>query len=156
MTKYLTTDPNSPFQLEIGKRYFADFDISQVPMVVQTAAPFDSIKWHFIAEMRDRGHEMENVTIKMADGLQRVSFTVTNAPPVWLIIAAIIVAIGLAYGLGAAGASFMALFVGIGEALKTIAEIPEVIVNSVVQNPWAVIGIVVAVGIFITGARVLK
>lgn len=151
-TLYITTDEWSNIQLDSGKRYFVDYDMSSMPIEKMAMMPFEAIRNNFIEELRDMGHEVENVKIDFpATTVFRIYFTITNPALVFWIIIAIGLAIGIAYGLGAAGTGIYYLFMGIGAALAAIVNLPEKIVTDVVKNPIATIAVLVAVGIFVLG-----
>lgn len=145
-TTYITTDPESDFMLERGKHYFADFDISNMPFNLRNNLSADSIKYGFIKELRDRGHEPSQVTVSFPEyDVVRISF-IANPLPLYLIVAIIVGVIIVASGI-AAGVYVM--FLGFGKG----GPIP-VIVETAFKNPWAVIAIVAAVGIFILGVKI--
>lgn len=140
---YITTDEYSNYELVKGKYYFMDFDVSNVPLKQRQYMRLETMKDDFIRRMRERGHEPTNVSaMSPARGIVRFYFT-ANPLPAIIIIAIAIAAIAIGLGLG--GGVFI-LFKGLGEGgpltplLKTAAD-----------NPWVVIGIIAAVGIFILG-----
>lgn len=150
--RYITTDANSDFQLESGKRYFADFDISDSAIFENVLRrPWSEFRKEFVNKMYENGHTVQNTEVTMPDGYTlRFTFTATN-PPHLILIIAIAVAI-IVIGIGG-GAGLYKLFKGLGEAVSGIAEIPGTLADAAVKNPIAVVAIVIAIGLFIVGTR---
>lgn len=161
--KYLTTDPQSRLPLAKGVNYFMDFkadpahssfwEMAFYPLTsvyswfatpTEKVVKEDQIKTQFIADMRERGHELEGVVIETPEpDMIRIRFRIMNPLPLLIVIAAasaiVIVGVGIAM-----------MFVGFGEMPgKTIAPIFQ----SIVENPIPVIAIIIGVGIFIMGRK---
>lgn len=153
--KYITTDMDSDYALESGKRYLADFDVSRVPDEVRSVVPLEYVKYKLINALRERGHELENVTVMVPqENMVRVYFTPKNPPPLWLLVMLGVAIIGAAVtGTAYVASSLHVLFVGIAEALQKLVVIPVTIFDSAMKNPIAVIAIIVAVGLFLMRSK---
>lgn len=147
---YITTDPNSEFLLVSGRRYFMDFDISSIPQDIKDVLPLESMKYKFISEMRDRGYDPGIVSVRVpARDVVRITFT-ANSPPLLILIA---IAVGIILMAAGTGAGIFVGFMGLGEAVPELANLPAKLTEAAVKNPIAVIAIIVAIGIFIIGIK---
>lgn len=147
---YITTDETSDFQMEKGKRYFMDFDTGAIPSDKLSSMSDRELISQFVLEMREMGHEPAPVSVSMpAINVVRITFT---ANPMHIILVVAIAVAAILIAVGVAGGLFVG-FLGLGEALVDIIEVPLKITKEILKNPIPVIAIIVAVGIFIFGVK---
>ncbi len=166
---YITNDPLSNYQLEKGVMYFMDFKTTEQPAPawyspaglwgaatapavavynwwntpLEKVTKEEQIRNQFIADMRERGHEVDKVSVESPEpDMIRIRFR-ASSPPVLLVV-------GLALAIVAIGVGIGWMFVGIGEMPgKTIGPVFE----TIAANPIPVIAIMAAFAIFFLGRK---
>lgn len=155
MPDYITTDPESLYELVPGATYFMDFDISSMSPDVRAHAPLDSIAAELVYAMRQRGHDLEDVVSRFTyPDIVRIFFKVDNPPPL-IILISIAIAIVSAAIIATAyiGSTIQAVFLGLVRIMAQVVNIPFKVVEKAIQNPIPVIAIMIAVAIFILGRK---
>ncbi|MCK4792284.1 MAG: hypothetical protein KAV87_51620 [Desulfobacteraceae bacterium] len=137
---YTRSDPD--VELESGKLYLADFDVSGAGADYLNMVSMSQIENKIVTGFKAYGYDIKDVVMSApAPGIVRCTFRPNT--PLWLVI--VIIAAAISTTALAMSYAFSPIFIGI----KKLAELPDKIITSAFNSPWTVIAIIAAIGLFI-------